>query len=526
MQTETNEHVDEASVKKPIFYRPYIESIIFILLITLIGWEWGSFLGLVNMGMLFLLPVLYTAVRWGFNGGIFSALSAIIAFDLFVVPPLLSFSVTDLRYLISFSIYLLIGAYTGKLSSRLREQVSNSRKREAQTLALYSLSREITAISDLDCVLESVIKKIIEILGGQVAIFLPNISGDLILRAYSASIQGESNLDEREKTTASWVYEHKQIAGKGTNNFGDAKGTYLPLISEQVISGVIGVIPLKSWKYLQPEQKRLLEAFASLTALAVNRISLVEKVREAQLLNESDKLRNALLNSISHDLRTPLASMIGAVTSLIEDHLIYDEQSRMDLLQTIQQGAMRMNRLVNNLLDMARLESGMLKLNKQWCDMEEIIGAATDRLGSAWKERHVVMICPEGMPLINVDFVLIEQVVVNLLDNALKYSNPTSEIDVCLSRNDHEMRFTVRDSGAQIPEEDLERIFDKFYRVRAPRQISGTGLGLAISKGIVELHDGRIWAENCANGGVAISFFLPLETVDQNTVFCMGVHTS
>ncbi len=513
----------KTSVKKPIYFRPYIESIIFTLLITVIGWGWGSFLGLVNMGMLFLLPVFYTAGRWGFNGGVFSALTAIIAYDLFVVPPILSFSVSDLRYLISFSIYLLIGAYTGKLSSRLREQVSNSRTHEAQTSALYALSREITAVSDLDCVLQSVIKKITEILGGQVAIFLPEFSGDLVLRADSFSTS--LKLNERDKAAVTWVYEQKQIGGKGTNNFGDVEGTYLPLISEQGISGVIGVISSKSWKYLQPEQKRLLEAFASLTALAVNRISLVEKLREAQLLSDSDKLRNALLNSISHDLRTPLASMIGAVTSLVEDHRIYDEQSRMDLLQTIQQGAMRMNRLVNNLLDMARLESGMLKLNKQWCDMEEIIGAATDRLGSAWNERDVEMRYQESMPLINVDFVLIEQVVVNLLDNALKYSNPTSEIQVSLSTNDHEMRFTVLDSGPQIPKEDIERIFDKFYRVRAPRQISGTGLGLAISKGIVELHDGRIWAENSVNG-VAISFVLPLETFAQNTVFSMGGHIS
>lgn len=512
-------------VKKPVSYRTYIEPIIFTLLITILGWEWGSFLGLVNMGMLFLLPVLYTAVRWGFNGGVFSALTAIIAYDLFVIPPILSFSVADLRYLISFFIFLLIGAYTGKLSSRLREQVSNSRSHEAQTAALYSLSREITAVSDLDCVLQSVIKKITEILGGQVAIFLPEVNGEIVLRADSFSNPSELYLDEREKAAVTWVYEQKQIAGKGTNNFGDAKGTYLPLISEQGISGVIGVTPLKSWKFLHTEQKRLLEAFASLTALAVNRISLVEKLREAQLLSDSDKLRNALLSSISHDLRTPLASMIGAVTSLVEDHLIYDEQSRMDLLQTIQQGAMRMNRLVNNLLDMARLESGMLKLNKQWCDMEEIIGAATERLSSAWNERHVEMCCQESMPLINVDFVLIEQVVVNLLDNALKYSNPTSEIMVSLSKNEHEMRFAVLDSGTQIPKEDLERIFDKFYRVRAPRQISGTGLGLAISKGIVELHDGRIWAENSANG-VAISFVLPIENIAQSNVYSMGGHTS
>ncbi|MEA4902146.1 sensor histidine kinase KdpD [Desulfitobacterium sp.] len=511
---ETRDHQSDqrSDLKRARNWVPYVEILSLMALITAIGWKWGSFLGAVNIAMLFLLPILLGSVRWGLQVGIFSSITAIVIFDLFIVPPLLSFSVADLRYVISFFIFLLIGIYTGKLSTRLREQIDYSRKREAQTSALYSLSREIAAVSDIKTVLDSVVKKITEIFDVQVGILLPDETGTLVLRTSS---NDESFLNESERAVAAWVYAHKQRAGWGTDTLGGAEGSYFPLISEHVIYGVLGITPKNRENTLQHEQQSLLEAFTSLTALAVARISLTAKVREAQLLSESEKLRTALLNSVSHDLRTPLATMIGAVTTLLEDNPIYDETTRNDLLQTIQQGAIRMNRLVNNLLDMARLESGMLKLNKDWYDLEEIIQTAIERLGQALQVRDFRINCRPGLPLIYVDFVLIEQVVVNLLDNALKYSDPGSKILLNVRNSDQEIEVTVHDWGSQIPAEDLENIFDRFYRVRAPRQISGTGLGLAISKGIVELHNGRIWAENSLDGGVSIIFVLPSETVPE-----------
>ncbi|MDA8227568.1 MAG: DUF4118 domain-containing protein [Desulfitobacterium hafniense] len=490
--------------------KPIIQVTGLIIAITLVAKHLADFLGLVNIAMIFLLPVLFGSVKWGLKIGVFAALAGVLVFDFFFVPPVLTFTVYDLRYLISFGMFLLIAFMIGRLSTRLREQIESSRKREAQTSALYSLSREIAAVSELDVVLQNVVRKITEISEGQVAILLPDNNGILALKCCS-NPGIDPFFDERERTVAAWVYEHKQIAGKGTDTHSGVTGTYIPLISEQGICGVIRIVLRNQERYLQPEHQRLLEAFAGLTALAVSRISLVETAREAKLLSESDKLRTALLNSISHDLRTPLASMIGAVTSLLEYNHLYDEASRIELLQSIQQGAMRMNRLVNNLLDMARLESGMLKLNKDWCAIEEIIGAATKRLGPIIKDRYIKIDYAQCIPLINVDFVLIEQVVVNLLDNALKYSSPESKIVMNVRTSDKEMKVAVHDWGYHIPVEDLERIFDKFYRVRAPRQISGTGLGLAISKGIIELHDGKIWAENCPDDSVSITFVLPLE---------------
>lgn len=241
----------------------------------------------------------------------------------------------------------------------------------------------------------------------------------------------------------------------------------------------------------------------------VTRVQQADQAREARLLAESERLRTALFNSLSHDLSTPLASIIGAVTGLLESGEVYSAAARRDLLQTIKQGAMRMNRFVNNLLDMARLESGMLRLSKVWCDVQDIIGVATSRLDEPLNNRPLKINIDPDLPLVQADFALIEQVMVNLLDNALKYSEAGSEIDISARRRENQVEMAVSDRGPDIPGEDLERIFDKFYRLHSPRLVSGTGLGLAICKGIIEAHGGRIWATNNPFGGVVITFVLP-----------------
>jgi two-component system sensor histidine kinase KdpD len=254
----------------------------------------------------------------------------------------------------------------------------------------------------------------------------------------------------------------------------------------------------------------LLEAFAGLAAVAVARIQLTEQARETQLLAESESLRTSLFNALSHDLRTPLASIIGSVTGLLEEGSVYTPDARRDLLQNIEQGATRMNRLINNLLDMARLESGMLQLHKEWCDIQDIIGVAVSRLDELLKSRPVEIKIQPDMPLLQADCVLIEQVLVNLLDNALKFSETGSEIVITASSDKKVAEVSVADKGLRIPAEDLERVFDKFYRLHSPRQVSGTGLGLAICKGIIEAHGGQIWASDNPAGGVIITFILPL----------------
>jgi two-component system sensor histidine kinase KdpD len=488
---------------------PYVLAFLMMVVLTLLMSPFRTALGLVNIALVYLLPVLISAARWGTGPAFAAALAGVLTFDFFFVPPTLSFTVADFRYVISFLIFLLVGLITGTLSDRLKRQVNHSRQREARVAALYALSRDIAAVPDLDTVLCRIVDKVAEAVEGRVILLLPETSGRLDMKADSNSAEA-TFLNERERAVAVWAFERGQKAGKWTETLEASEGLYLPLRTEQGVQGVLAVRLDSQENYFDSEQMRLLEAFAVLAAMAVNRSKLAEQAREAIMLVESERLRTALFNSLSHDLRTPLASIIGAVTGLLEGEEIYSPDARRDLLQTIQQGASRMNRFVNNLLDMARLESGMLKLNREWCDIQDIFGVAQSQFTDPVCTRILKTDIQPDLPLVRADFVLIEQVFINIIDNALKYSEPGSDIIISVRNTDKNIEVAVADKGQQIPDEDLGRIFDKFYRLNSPLQVSGSGLGLAICRGIMEAHGGHIWAENNPNGGVVIKFNLPL----------------
>ena len=487
---------------------PYLVSSMMVIVMTFVFTLVYPFLGLVNISLLYLLPILISAALWGTFPAIVTALMGTIAFDLFFVPPFFEFTVADLRYLISFAIFMLVGLITGTLSDRLKKQVNYSRQRENNISALYSLSRDIAAVDNLEAVLDCIVSNISKTLEEQVMLLLPNEKAQLVLRKDS----GLSNsLDKCELTVANWVYERGLKAGHGTETLGTAKALYLPLSTEQGTQGVLGININESNTQFDPERIRLLEAFTGLAAMAINRVKLAEQARESLSLVESERLRTALFNSLSHDLRTPLASIIGAVTGLLEDkNVVYSPEVRKELLKTILLGSERMNRFISNLLDMARLESGMLRLNKEWCDLQDIIGVAINRLGHALTRRPLDIDIQEGLPLVQADGILIEQVLINLLDNALKYSEAASKILISIRKQGNLLEIVVANRGHGIPEADLSKVFDKFYRLSSPLQVSGTGLGLAICKGFIEAHGGDIWAENNKLGGVTITFTLPL----------------
>jgi two-component system sensor histidine kinase KdpD len=492
----------------PASLLPYLASCLMVLLLT-VGISFVStFLGLANISLLYLLPVLVSAARWGTLPAVITAIIGMITFDLFFVPPIYSFTVEDLRYLISFAIFVLVGFLTGSLSDRLKRQADYSRQREKRISALYALSKDIAAVDNTDAVLESIVNNVAGSLEGQVILLLPDEKNKLELKKAS----GQTDfLTEKELAFADWVFQKGQMAGMGTENYGKAEALYLPLSTEQGALGVLGIRFNEKEIPLDPDRIPLLEAFAGFAAMAINRCKLAEQARESLNLVESERLRTALFNSLSHDLRTPLSSIIGAVTGLLEDeNVIYSPEARNELLQTILQGAKRMNRFVSNLLDMARLESGMLKLNKEWCDLQDIIGVAINRLGESTVRRPIDINIPDDLPLIQADCLLIEQVFINLLDNALKYSEADSKIVVTIRQQEKEVEIAVGNRGPGIAEADLSKVFDKFYRLSSPLQVSGSGLGLAICKGFVEAHGGRIWAENNKFGGVTITFTLPL----------------
>jgi two-component system sensor histidine kinase KdpD len=318
-------------------------------------------------------------------------------------------------------------------------------------------------------------------------------------------------IDVNEGGVSQWVYEHGQMAGLGTETLPGARTLYVPLIATRGSVGVLGVQPLDGRAILDPEQLHLLETFANQTALALERAALAEEAQRAQVDIEAERLRNALLSSVSHDLRTPLTSIAGAASTLLEGERELDPGTRRDLTQAIHEEAGRLNRLVNNLLDMGRLESGAAQVRREWHPLEEVVGAAIGRLERRLAGRRVTTDVPADLPLVSIDGVLIEQVLINLLDNAIRYTPPGSPIEISARLADGAVTVEIADRGPGLPPGSEQRVFDKFYQAGPRGTRDGVGLGLPICRAIIEAHGGRIWAANRAEGGVAFRFTLPLE---------------
>ena len=459
-----------------------------------------------NLVVIFLLAVVVAAVYLGRGPSILVSILGVVAFDYFFVPPHLTLAVANTEYLLTFIGLLAVGLVISQLTVQVREQAEAVQQREAETVELYELGRDLTVASDLEAVAQAAIAHVGQTFGREVAVFLPVKN---TLNVYAAS-QGLS-ISENDQAVADWVYEHGQVAGRGTETLPEASMRYQPLKTMRGVVGVLGVKPLDPARHLTRDQIRTLDAFANQIGLAMERASLAEQARQAELLEITDKLQNALLNSISHDLRTPLVSITGALSSLADEHLQLDESARRSLIETAGEEADRLNRLVGNLLDMTRLESGAMKIKKETSDIQDVIGSALEELGSRLGERVINIDIPAELPLVQMDFVLVERVLVNVIDNALKYSPATQPIEIKAHTAGAFLEIEVADRGTGIPPEDLSRIFDKFYRVQRPDNVSGTGLGLSISKGIVQAQGGFIGAENRAGGGTIISISLPLQ---------------
>ncbi|MBP2636540.1 MAG: kdpD 3 [Firmicutes bacterium] len=494
----------------PLPWRHCLNGLAMITLFTLFSLYFEEKIELINIALLYQLPVVLSAFWWGRWPSYFTALCGLAAFDFLFVPPTLTFSVADIRYLWSFAIFLIIAFVIGGRTELLRHEAASARQRETSTRALYQFSREIAGIIDIDLIARHLVKQAAETIGSSVIVLLPDLSGQLSIRADSYTISDKNKplpQNATELATAAWSFEHGQAAGRSTATMSDAMFLYIPLKTTDSIVGILGVHIQE--KNVLPEEKRLIDAWTGLAAIALERVKLAEKAREAALLLESDKLRTALFNSISHELKTPLASIIGSVSTLVEAEAVYSKAARQELLETIQDGAARMERIIANLLDTARLESGMMQLKIDWCDIEDIIGTSLNRLKESTKHYSLTITMPPTIPMLKADCVLLEQVLINLIDNAMKYSPPGSTILISAVPQETAVVISVSDNGVGIPEEDLNKVFDKFYRIQQPKHISGTGLGLSICKGIVETHGGRIWAERRAGGGTRISFAIP-----------------
>jgi two-component system sensor histidine kinase KdpD len=487
-------------------WRRYVWGVTLVAAATAICALVAPYISPTNLVVIYLLSTVLSAIFLGRGPAILTSFLSVAAFDFFFVPPQLTLAVTDTEYILTFFGLLAVSLVISYLTAQVREQADTAQRREAQTAALYELGHDLTATVGLEAVAKTIISHISQTLSREVAIFLPE--GDQ-LKVYAAS-QGLV-VAENELAVATWTFEHGQLAGRGTDTLPDASMHYQPLKTTRGVIGVLGVKPASPNSYMSPDQRRILDAFVNQVALAIEGARLAEQARQTELLEATEKLQTALLNSISHDLRTPLVSITGALSSLEEGSPALDEEVRRSLIETAREEAERLNRLVGNLLDITRLETGGMHLHREACDVQELIGSSLEQIGSPLKNRQVKVDIPAKLPLVSVDFVLFSRVLVNVIDNALKYSPPEKPIEIKARTSNHNLEISIADQGEGIPVEDFERIFDKFYRVQRPDNVSGTGLGLSICKGIVEAHGGNIRAENRRGGGAIFTVQLPLE---------------
>ena len=477
-----------------------------VALCTGLAWLMFPHFDLSNLILVYLLGVVGVSARSGRGPSTFASVLSVAAFDFFFVRPYFSFAVADTQYLVTFGVMLVVGLIISTLTVRIRAQAESARKRERRMASLYAMSRELASTRGVEDILGAAVRHIVEVFRGQVVVLLPDPTGRLTRKTgYPTSFE----IDSSEFGVSQWVYEHGQMAGLGTTTLPGAKALYLPLVASRGTLGVLGLRPEEPRSLEAPEQLHQLETFANQTALALERAHLANEAQQAQVRAETERLRNSLLSSVSHDLRTPLAVITGAASSLLEGDQQFDPATRKELLETIYEESDRLNRLVHNLLDMTRLESGGLRVRKEWHPLEEVVGAALSRLVKSLHGRSVTTRLPEGLSLVPIDDVLIEQVLINLLDNAVKHTPGGSPIEITAWAREDAVTIKIADRGPGLPPGDEDRVFDKFYRGHGVAS-RGAGLGLAICRGIVEAHGGYIWAENRPEGGVAFRFTIPL----------------
>jgi two-component system sensor histidine kinase KdpD len=495
--------------KKPaeqINWVAYILATLGVAVATGIGFVINIWLSLPNISVGFLIAVMLIAMKLGRGPAIFASVTSFLSFNFCFAEPRFSLALDDPQFILTIFFFLVAAIIVSNLASRVQAQVDTAKLSSRRTSNLYEFSRKIAAAATRDDVLWAVVHHVAATIHGKSLVMQPE-AGRL---AIAAGYPPEDQVGDKDAAAADWAWGNGRPAGRGSTTLPTADWLFLPLRTARGPVGVLG-IQMEGQDFLGPEDSRLLETLADQAAVAIERTSLVADVEAARLSAETERLRSALLSSLSHDLRTPLVSILGAATSLIKYQDDLSAHDRGELAHTIQDEAERLNRFVQNLLDMTRLGSGSMKPNADWADLNDIIRAATARAEKLLKRRQVRIDIDPHIPLLHVDSVLVQQVFFNLLDNACKYSPPGSAVIIWARAKEDQVLIEVCDQGAGIPEADREKVFDMFYRVQATdKQTAGTGLGLAICRGIIEAHGGTIKAEPGLNGaGTCVVITLP-----------------
>lgn len=496
------------STRKKGFYTGYVWAIAVTLASALLARLMFGKFELANLSMFFLLGVVFIATRFGRGPSILASLLGVVIFDFFFVKPYYSFSVSDSQYLVTFVAMLTVGMVISNLTANVRSQAKVASHRERRATVLYAMSKDLATSQTEDEIVRTAVRHLYTEFSSLNVILFPDANGRII---YPSGQAMPESLHAADLSVAQWVMDHNEIAGQGTHTLPGAEAIYFPLSNEESVLGVLVLLPVNLRRVFLPEQQKLLDTFLRQIAQAITRVRLSEQARITQVDIEAERLRNSLLSSISHDLRTPLATIVGSASALVEEDSALKAEDKRELSRAIYDEAQRMSNLVNNILDMARFDAGAVTLNKQWYPLEEIIGTVLTHLQKRLAGRPVTVKLPPGIPMIYVDAVMIEQVLINLLENALRYTPEGSPLEIMGAASSVAVEISVADQGPGIPKGSENRLFEKFYRVQSEAAQSGVGLGLAICRAIVEAHGGSIQAQNRKAGGAVFSFMIPLD---------------
>jgi len=461
-----------------------------------------------NLAMLYLGGVVAIAMRCSRPVSVTASFLSVAAFDFFCVPPYLTFAVSDYQYVVTFAGMLAVALVISAQTARLREHATQAAGRETRTEALYRLSRGLAGETSIFEAARAAAALAEQVFGTRAVMFLPEDDGRLSFRRRTSD---PLPVPQSEESIAQWVFEHGHKAGLRTDTLPGATALYLPLRGARETFGVLAILPDPEGRIFAPEQQHLLEVFAGQTALAIERTISQRAAEDTRFHMQTEQMRSSLLSAVSHDLRTPLASITGAASTLRAQGNRLPLETQQELLESISDEAERMGRLVSNLLDMTRFESGGVELRRDYYPVEEIVGTVLQRMERQLEGRTILTELSENLPMIFVDDVLFGQVLWNLLENAAKYTQPGTPVDLAAFEEDGAVIIEVRDRGPGIPPGEEERIFEKFYRGKS-NSARGAGLGLPICRAIVQAHHGTIQALPRKGGGAIFQIRLPIQS--------------
>ncbi len=496
---------------RPIPWRRYGAALATTVTCTAIAFALYPRFNLSNLVMVYLLGVTIAGLRFGRGPSVITAILNVVAFDFFFVPPRFTMAISDAQYLVTFGVMLTVALVIANQTASVRQQTRVAGARERRSALLYAMSRELAATRGSSSMALVAVRHVAEVFQCRAVVLLPDARGKL---QYPRDAPLDRSFRGADLAVGQWVLDHGRQAGLGTDTLPAAKGLYVPAGDEHDRLGVLAVLPSNPRRVLLPEQRHLLETFASQIGLALGRARLAESAEATHLAAERESLRSTLLASISHDLRTPLAVIQSAASTIAEPGVEVDPQTRVRLARSIEIKAGEMAELVSNVLDLTRFESGEVILRRDWQSLEDLVGAALQRMDSKLAGHPLEVHLPAELPPVYVDASLTVQVLVNLLDNVAKYTPPGTRVWVSASPDEGFVRVRVEDDGPGLPPGDPARLFDKFQRGAVEGTVVGVGLGLAICRAIVRAHGGQIDAQRRPEGGARFEFTLGTREVD------------